>query len=179
MKSVDESVNSSLSSEWQTPEEYNALQQEFDESFINSIEIHLKPKYEEFACGLSKGLSATEALIAATPGCKATRKTMSERASRLLKDKPEIRQRAVQLRMQASVSQIASLEEALKIKTEIARNKKNKAADRNKATQDLIDFHLDKKGRRVNVDIRGSVANTLSKDAISSIAELIATAKQG
>ena len=173
------STASILRSDFETPEGYDALQQEFDEKFINSIEIALSDKYEDLAYELAKCGNATKAYLKTHPDSKATRKTISERVCRLLKYHPEIRQRAVQIRMTLKSKKIASLEEALIIKSEIARDKKVNAADRNKATKDIIDFHMEKRGKKLNVDLKGNITNSLEKGAISGIAELLAAAKQG
>ena len=99
------------------------LQQEFDKNFIGSIEIALPEDYERLAQALAKGKNATDAYIETHPGLNATRKTISERVSRLLAKKPAIKARVAQIQIQ-KIRAVMPLDEALSGLGEIAKENK-------------------------------------------------------
>lgn len=158
-------------------EQATPLQQEFERNFIDAIEIKLPVKYEIFAQAYIECGNLTNAYIKAFPNNNSKRKTITEAASRLIKEHSEIKARIMQLLRQAATKTIASLEESLEIVTDVARTSKDEKTKLAAASK-LIDYHT-AATKELSVNLKGNITNSLEKGAISGIAELLATAKQG
>ena len=148
------------------------LQQEFDKEFLGSVEISLHDKYENFAQEYAKCGNATEAYIRTYGNIRAKRKTISERVSRLLREKPIIKERIAQIRKDALRRNVMSLEESLTILTDIARTEKNQNPQvARAAANDIKEFYIKAKEGKLKVEIKGSVTNTISEETVSAIVE--------
>jgi phage terminase small subunit len=158
-------------------EQTTPLQQEFERNFVDAIEIKLPAKYEVFAQAYVKCSNLTDAYMKAFPKNNSKRKTITEAASRLIKEHPEIKARIMQLLRGAAKKTIASLEDSLEVVTEIMKDSTDEKVQLAAASK-LIDYHTEAT-KELNVNLKGSITNTIAKDALSGIAELIAQANKG